>query len=821
MTGAIPRGAAILGDCARLLLPPGITDAGREYVAGQKALILSRLRSTQMDAAGFYTQVPGTLLNELRAAPWAAIDIQTTALTPFSQTNRVTKTTAIGGVDWQAYRAVYPEAILKSSPRIRVLSIFTEPLGHLTWDLDALRPEERLRLFEAAVDQKILVGYNLGFDLSWLFGETAARPSFVLDAMILFRQIRPAVLLRPYRWAAFTDKAKQKFGESLLERYSDSSSSMEYLAACAEVLSPETSFQSAASWCVSVLSADHLVHARSRLDVTLGLLRFLLPEMPIGKLPDRIRNHQPWYVPFQTALVRLAEAHVRGVAFDPQAAENLMASLLAEIESAANDLARYEEFSGLKNQLGDPHAGETDDVKRALAAHASANGITLAPDSDKSDRRSLQALGGDQAPAWPHLYRLRSARKALATVEMYCDAARHDRRLHSLVSFNTVTGRTTSSEPSLQNVPRDPRFRRLFRARPGYVILAADYAAMELRIGAPLADRAIADLRTRIPSEEDGWFLEHVKRGARNSGPIPYPADPPDGAEPTPQWRGAVIASVANTVLRRRTQLMASILQQGLDPHLVTAADFARRSGALNLEGHPLRWIASLDQTDLQALKEKLVQERQSAKAANFGLLYGMGDRDLHAGGISKYGLEWTLEEASEARRAWFQLYPEFRLWHEWTKHCQSKKSDRMKWRLRGFGDGKSTLVIPAFDVRVYKTTTLTERPVAALNNVNAALNYQAQGTGADILARAIADLPQEVATMIMIPVHDELVFEVPSGSVDAIRSVVQAIMIAAAVGVLGASIPVVVKISVGQTWSEEEQPNNELTVTAPLVVVG
>jgi DNA polymerase I-like protein with 3'-5' exonuclease and polymerase domains len=57
---------------------------------------------------------------------------------------------------------------------------------------------------------------------------------------------------------------------------------------------------------------------------------------------------------------------------------------------------------------------------------------------------------------------------------------------------------------------------------------------------------------------------------------------------------------------------------------------------------------------------------------------------------------------------------------------------------------------------------------------------------------------------MMMMPVHDELVFEIPSGSVDTIRTTVEATMIAAAAVVLGPSIPVVVETSVGQTWSEE-----------------
>jgi hypothetical protein len=412
---------------------------------------------------------------------------------------------------------------------------------------------------------------------------------------------------------------------------------------------PETSFQSPASWCVSVLSPDHLAFAKSNLDLMVQFLHFLLPGISVEKMAEHIRDHQPWYVPFQTALMRLAEGHVRGVAFASDAAANLKTDLLAEIESTASEVASHKHFAGLKNLLLDPHAGETGNVKRALAAHAAANGVTLGTDSGKFDRRSLQVIGSNRIPALPHLAPLQSAKKALVTVDDYDDAARHDGRLHSLVSFTTVTGRTSSSEPSLQNVPRDVRFRRLFHARPGCVILAADYAAMELCIAAALADRVIADLHMRISSQDDGWFMNQVRRGFRTLDRVPYPGDLPDNTKPTLEWRAAAIASVANTVLNRQTQVMASILQQGLDPHLVTAADFARRCGRADFEGHPLQWILSLTSPNRQALKEKLITERHSAKAANFGLLYGMSKQGLHASGISKFGLEWTLDEASEA----------------------------------------------------------------------------------------------------------------------------------------------------------------------------
>jgi hypothetical protein len=72
-------------------------------------------------------------------------------------------------------------------------------------------------------------------------------------------------------------------------------------------------------------------------------------------------------------------------------------------------------------------------------------------------------------------------------------------------------------------------------------------------------------------------------------------------------------------------------------------------------------------------------------------------------------------------------------------------------------------MVSPEHDIKLYETTTLSGRPIRLLAESRQALNYQDQGTGADILARAIASLPEEIAAMMLMPVHDELVFEVPA----------------------------------------------------------
>lgn len=51
----------------------------------------------------------------------------------------------------------------------------------------------------------------------------------------------------------------------------------------------------------------------------------------------------------------------------------------------------------------------------------------------------------------------------------------------------TPTGRLSSTEPNLQNIPREPRYRRMYRARPGYVLIEGDYNSAELRMLAALS----------------------------------------------------------------------------------------------------------------------------------------------------------------------------------------------------------------------------------------------------------------------------------------------------------------------------------------------
>lgn len=69
------------------------------------------------------------------------------------------------------------------------------------------------------------------------------------------------------------------------------------------------------------------------------------------------------------------------------------------------------------------------------------------------------------------------------------DYASYDGRIHPSFNItNVVTGRTSCSDPNLQQVPRNPELRTLFTAAPGRVLIEADYSQIELRIAADYAN---------------------------------------------------------------------------------------------------------------------------------------------------------------------------------------------------------------------------------------------------------------------------------------------------------------------------------------------
>jgi DNA polymerase-1 len=261
------------------------------------------------------------------------------------------------------------------------------------------------------------------------------------------------------------------------------------------------------------------------------------------------------------------------------------------------------------------------------------------------------------------------------------------------------TGRLSSTDPNLQNIPvRTPegrRIRQAFIAPAGSCILAADYSQIELRIMAHLSG--------------DERLLE--------------------------------------------------AFESGEDIHRATAAE--------------VFGVAPKKVSD---------DERRSAKAINFGLIYGM----------SAFGLARQLgiprRDAQEYVDLYFSRYPGVKQFMDDTKE-----------RARDCG-----YVETVFGRRLYLPEIKSRNAARRQYAERTAINAPMQGTAADIIKRAMITLDRWLAesgttVRMIMQVHDELVFEVAEDSSADLQAVVVAQMEAAA----DLSVPLKVDVGVGKNWDE------------------
>ncbi|NND91993.1 MAG: DNA polymerase I [Granulosicoccus sp.] len=273
-------------------------------------------------------------------------------------------------------------------------------------------------------------------------------------------------------------------------------------------------------------------------------------------------------------------------------------------------------------------------------------------------------------------------------------------RVHT--SYNQAvasTGRLSSTDPNLQNIPirteEGRRIREAFIAEDGYRLLAADYSQIELRIMAHLSGDA-----------------------------------------------GLVKAFAS-----------------GLDVHKATAAE---------VFGVPLEAVDA--------------DQRRSAKAINFGLIYGM----------SAFGLARQLDiprgEAQEYITLYFERYPGVKRYMDETRALAKEQG----YVETVFG---RRLYLPDINARNVQLRNYAERT---------AINAPMQGTAADIIKRAMINVDgwlrdESVDARIIMQVHDELVLEVKAGELDIVGEEVRVRMVESAT----LNVPLEVDVGVGNSWEE------------------
>jgi DNA polymerase-1 len=181
-------------------------------------------------------------------------------------------------------------------------------------------------------------------------------------------------------------------------------------------------------------------------------------------------------------------------------------------------------------------------------------------------------------------------------------------------------------------------------------------------------------------------------------------------------------------------------------------------------------------------MDEVTSNERRAAKAINFGLMYGM----------SAFGLARQLGigrgEAQDYIALYFSRYPGVRDFME---------STRQQARERGY-------VETVFGRRLYLEYINSGSQGQRAGAERAAINAPMQGTAADIIKRAMVAVDQWISAhseraLMILQVHDELVFEADADFIDELRQQATTLMAGAA----SLRVPLVVDAGVGDNWDE------------------
>ena len=285
----------------------------------------------------------------------------------------------------------------------------------------------------------------------------------------------------------------------------------------------------------------------------------------------------------------------------------------------------------------------------------------------------------------------------------YCDGLRavvnpNTHRIHSVFTQTvTVTGRLSSTEPNLQNIPTRTELgreiRKMFVAKEDYVLVDADYSQIELR----------------------------------------------------------VLAHIAND------ETMINAFRNNEDIHAVTASQVL---------GIPLEDVTK--------------EQRSSAKAVNFGIVYGIGEfslaQDLHI----------SVKEAKAYIESYLEKYHGVRNYMESIKE-QAKKDGYVKTmlnRIRYIPELKS----PNYNIRQF--------------GERVALNTPIQGTAADIIKLAMVRVDNRLIneglkSKLILQVHDELIVEAHKDEVDKVKQILSEEMQSA----MELNVPLKVDMSTGHSW--------------------
>lgn len=424
-------------------------------------------------------------------------------------------------------------------------------------------------------------------------------------------------------------------------------------------------------------------------DVTLRLMKPLAEELRKNSLEEVFQNIE---MPLMPVLARMER---NGVVLDTETlkeVENDFTARLQTLEKDIYELAGHEFTINSPRQVGEVLFGElklSEKVKKTKSGQYSTSEEVL---------RDLHS----KHPIVQKILDYRGLKKLLSTYVEALPKLINPATGHIHTSFNqavTATGRLSSSNPNLQNIPvrgEDGReIRKAFIPEEGEIFFSADYSQIELRIMAHLSGD------------------EH----------------------------------------------MIEAFNAGHDVHAATAARIFHKD-----------------------IKDISQDERRKAKTANFGIIYG----------ISAFGLAERMDvsrtEAKELIDSYFEMYPKI-------KDYIAKAVDTA--REKGY-------IETEFGRRRYLPDINSRNAVVRGYAERNAVNAPIQGTAADIIKIAMIRVQQRLdaegcKARMMLQVHDELNFSVPTDEFDKVKRIV----IEEMQGAYKMSVPLEADCGEGKNWLE------------------
>ncbi len=526
--------------------------------------------------------------------------------------------------------------------------------------IDLFEVPEAVEVLQVLLSAKGIIGHNLKYDLKYLYRYNI-HPYATFDTMI----------------------ASQLLGFEKL--------SLSHVARVLLSKSLDKSFQ-ASDWAKGTLDREQIEYAATDVEVLRGIFDILrerlnsLPEVERGSELLRSRTARIFGLKNPAAIVEMAfvqevaKLELNGIPVDAQEIEKLEKEFGRRLQKKMMDFI-------IKHRT-DPLS--TKQLGRLLTERLGLNLPLTMKGNVATDDKTLSEFS--HVREVQEILEIRKIKKALDKLKELRTHIRNSRVFPEFRQIGAITGRMSSSNPNVQNIPRD--MRGLFKASEGKVLVIADFSQIELRIAA-----------------------EYV-----------------------------------------RDERMMEAIRQGRDLHRYTAS-------------------LVLGKPETEISKE----ERQLAKALNFGLIYGISAKGLADYARTSYGVEISLQEAERFRKRFFEAFKSFRDWHA-----------KVKVQLREEREVSGSTLLG----RPFKATTFTD-----------AVNYPIQGTGADLLKLAVLMFEVEIkrtnleAKLVNL-VHDEIVVETRKDIADAVKACLEEAMRKAGKMVLR-DIPVEVESTASPSWSK------------------